>query len=89
MLEVLKFIFKCVLDFIKMLFSIDLGFTNLGTLMCIVYIFLPVVLIIVNFLKVQLIDEIDDAYDFKGRRDRYYGTSSSVKRKYIGKHEKK
>ena len=75
MLDVLKFIFKCILDFIKMLFTIDVGFTNLGVLMCIVYIFLPVVLIIVNFLKVQLIDEFDDAYDFKIRRDRYYGRS--------------
>lgn len=75
MLDVLKFIFKCILDFIKMLFTIDVGFTNLGVLMCIIYIFLPVVLIIVNFLKVQLIDEFDDAYDFKIRRDRYYGRS--------------
>jgi len=73
MLECLKFIFNLILQFIKMLFSIDVGFTNLGVLMCIVYIFLPVVLIIINFLKVQIIEEFDDAYDFKLRRDKYYG----------------
>jgi len=88
-LEVLKFIFKLMIEFIKMLFTIDVGFTNLGTLMCIVYIFLPVVLIIINFLKVQLIDEFDDAYDFRIRRDRYYGVSDSAKRRYVGKHEKR
>ena len=63
MLEVLKFIFKCVIEFISMLFTIDLGFTNLGALMCIVYIFLPVVLFIINFIKGQVLDELDDRYD--------------------------
>lgn len=67
MLEVLRFIFHCVLDFIKMLFTIDVGFTNLGIVMCIVYIFLPIVLVIVNFLKVQIIDELDEAYDIRRR----------------------
>lgn len=63
MLDCLKFILNCVLEFISMLFSIDVGFTNLGALMCIVYIFLPVVLIIINFIKKQLIEELDDRYD--------------------------
>lgn len=89
MLEVLKFIFNSIVEFIKMLFTIDVGFTNLGALMCIIYIFLPVVLIIINFLKVQIIEEFDDAYDFKRRRDKYYGNSNKVKSRYIGKHEKK
>ena len=77
MLDVLKFIFSQILEFIKMLFSIDVGFTNLGALMCIVYIFLPSVLIIVNFFKRQFIDEFDDWYD-----------NRNVK-KYRGKHEKR
>lgn len=76
MLEVLKFLLKYTIDFISMLFTIDLGFTNLGALMCIVYIFLPVILFIVNFIKKQLIDEFDDYYD-----DRY------EKKPYIGRHE--
>ena len=86
MLEVLKFIFARVIEFIKMLFTIDVGFTNLGTVMCIVYIFLPVILIIVNFFKKQLIEEIDDAYDIK-RRIYRTGGSGSGRRGYTGKHE--
>ena len=65
MLDVLKFILKCVIDFMAMLFTIDLGFTNLGALMCIVYIFLPTMLFVVNFLRKQFIDELDDYYDDK------------------------
>ena len=38
MLEVLKFILKCVIQFVSMLFKIDVGFTNLGVVMCICYI---------------------------------------------------
>lgn len=87
MLEVLKFIFNLIIQFIKMLFTIDVGFTNLGTLMCIVYLFLPVILTIINFLKRQLIDEFDDSYDIKHRN--YNVAYTSKKRRYIGKHEKK
>ena len=63
MLECLKFIFNCILEFLAMLFTIDVGFTNLGVLMCIVYIFLPIVLFIINFIKVQLVEEFDEHYD--------------------------
>ena len=63
MLECLKFVFNCIIEFLSMLFTIDVGFTNLGALMCIVYIFLPVVLIIINFIKKQMIDEFDERYD--------------------------
>lgn len=63
MLETLKFLFTYTLKFIEMLFTIDVGFTNLGTLMCIVYIFLPLILGIVNFLKMQVLEEFDDMYD--------------------------
>lgn len=63
MLDVLKFILKCVVDFISMLFTIDLGFTNLGALMCIIYIFLPIMLFVVNFFKHLFIDEMDERYD--------------------------
>lgn len=87
MLEALKFVFNLIIQFIKMLFTIDVGFTNLGTLMCIVYLFLPVILTIINFLKRQLIDEFDDSYDIKHRN--YNVAYTSKKRRYIGKHEKK
>lgn len=54
MLDVLKFIFKLIAQFITMLFEIDLGFTSLGGLMCILAFFLPMLLIVVNMLKVRM-----------------------------------
>lgn len=64
MIEVLKFILKFVADFIKMLFTIDVGSgLSLGLVMCVVFIFLPLVLIVINFLKTVLVDEIDESYD--------------------------
>lgn len=64
MIEVLKFILKFVSDFIKMLFTIDVGSgLSLGLVMCVVFIFLPLVLMVINFLKTVLVDEIDESYD--------------------------
>lgn len=51
MLECLKFIFKIILEFLYMLFDIDVGFTSLGTLMCVTFIFLPMFLMLIDFLK--------------------------------------
>ena len=79
MLEVLKFILNCVIQFISMLFRIDVGFTNLGVVMCICYILFPMLLVIVNFLKSSVIEELDDRYDYERRMNRKVG--------YIGKHE--
>ena len=79
MLECLSFIFSLVLQFLHMLFDIDIGFTSLGTLMCVTFIFLPMVLTVVNFLRKVVIDEIDEKYD-SGRYS--FG-------KYKGKHEYK
>lgn len=74
MLECLRFILKCVVDFIAMLFRIDVGFTNLGTVMCICYILLPMLLVIVNFLKVTLLEEFDESYDEKRPRETWSST---------------
>lgn len=82
MLTVLSFILSCVVQFISMLFTIDVGFTNLGTLMCIIYILLPVMLFIVNFIKVQLVEEFDEYYDFR-KVDSYTG-----KHEPVGRHSK-
>lgn len=54
MLDVLKFIFKTIADFINMLFEIDLGFSSLGGLMCLTAFFFPIVLFFVNTLKVKM-----------------------------------
>lgn len=51
MFECLKFIFSLILQFLYMLFDIDVGFTSLGTIMCVTFIFLPMILLIVDFLK--------------------------------------
>ena len=61
MLEVLRFIFSYIVQFISMLFTIDLGNNlNLGLLMCIVFIFLPMMLRIINFLKMYSTEVIAD-----------------------------
>lgn len=54
MLDVIKFILKTIADFINMLFEIDLGFTSLGALMCLITFFLPIILLFVNILKVKM-----------------------------------
>ena len=57
MLQVLRFLLKITADFLKMLFTIDVGDgMNLGLVLC-----------IVNFLKGTLIDELDEGYDFTTR----------------------
>ena len=86
MIEVLKFIFKCTADFLKMLFTIDVGNgLTLGLVMCVVFIFLPLVLVVISFLKVTLVDEIDEKHDLGiGPFGRYVG-----KHEYRGKHERR
>lgn len=52
MFECIKFIFKIMTEFLKMLFTIDIGSgMSLGMLMCIIFIFFPIVLSFINFLK--------------------------------------
>lgn len=74
MLEVLKFILKCVIQFVSMLFKIDVGFTNLGVVMCICYILFPMLLFIVNFLKTSVIEELDEKYDESRPRETWSST---------------
>ena len=64
MFEVLKFIIKCIGQFIAMLFTIDIGPMSLGMLMCVVFIGFPMFLFFVNFLKTSFLEELDDRYDF-------------------------
>lgn len=85
MLECLAFILNLVLKFLYMLFDIDVGFTNLGVVMCVTFIFLPMVLTVVNFLRGTLIDELDDVYD----SNKYSLFINKSKKRYKGKHEYK
>lgn len=83
MIDVIKFLFEYTLKFLSMLFTIDVGKgINLGTMMCIVFIFLPIVLFVVNFLKTSFIDELDDRYDKKNK-------SLKFKSIYRGKYERR
>lgn len=50
MFECLKFIFGLVADFLAMLFTIDIGPMSLGMFACIIFLFLPMVLFVVNIL---------------------------------------
>lgn len=69
MIDVLKFLLEYTVKFISMLFTIDVGNgINLGTMMCIVFIFFPIVLLVVNSLKLMIVDELDERYD--SRRDK-------------------
>lgn len=54
MLDVIRFILRFVADFISMLFTIDLGFTSLGVLLCIIVFFFPLVLFIINLVKYKV-----------------------------------
>lgn len=87
MIEVLKFILKFVADFIKMLFTIDVGSgLSLGLVMCVVFIFLPLVLIVINFLKTVLVDEIDESYDKREKQSKYLPKHTY---EYKAKHRKR
>lgn len=72
MIEVLRFIFSYIVQFISMLFTIDLGNNlNLGLLLCIIFIFLPMMLRIINFLKLYANDvTADELADLKFSRKR-------------------
>ena len=72
MIEVLRFIFSYTIQFISMLFTIDLGNNlNLGLLLCIIFIFLPMMLRIINFLKMYANDvTADELADLKFSRKR-------------------
>ena len=64
MLEVIRFLLSYIVAFMRMLFTIDVGNgLNLGLLMCIVFIFLPMMLRVINFIKQDALEELDDRYD--------------------------
>lgn len=69
MFECIKFIFKLMTDFMKMLFSVDIGNNmTLGMLMCIIFIFLPAILSVINFLKHA--DDLELAEMFKKNKSK-------------------
>ena len=76
MLECLKFLLNLVIKFVSSLFRVNVGFTSLGVVFCIVYILFPILLAIVNFLKTTFIEELDERYDES--RPREYLTATKT-----------
>lgn len=79
MFEVIKFIFRLVGQFLSMLFTIDIGPMSLGLFMCIIFIFFPLILAIVGFLKFDIIDEINNKYDNYVPEEKYYEPKHAYK----------
>ena len=64
MFQVLRFILKSIIDFMTMLFSINVDNNlSIGLLLCICFIFLPMVLRVIRFIKQDALEELDDIYD--------------------------
>lgn len=73
MLSCIKFILKFVADLCSMLFNVMVD-TNLsfGLLLCIVFIFLPIVHRVICFIKQDAIEELDDRYEESRPRESHY-----------------
>lgn len=69
MFECIKFIFKIMTDFLKMLFTIDIGNNmSLGMLMSVIFIVLPILLSLFTFFKNA--DDIELAEMFRSRKSK-------------------
>lgn len=62
MLDILKFLFTYIIEFVKILFNVDIGFTSLGVVFCIVYILLPIMIMIISFAKQEAITLVAKEY---------------------------
>lgn len=62
MLECIKFLLQQAINFIKVLFRLDVGGFNIGTMFCIVFILFPLMLSIVTFIKTTFVQEMADDY---------------------------
>lgn len=82
MLEVFLFIFKCMGEYLAMLFRIDMGFMSLGSLMCCIFIYFPLVISILLIFKSAVI-EVDVTEPLKER------LRSKRNENYAPKHAKK
>lgn len=69
MLDCLKFLLNLVIKFIAVLFNVNVGFTSLGVVFCIVFILFPIMLAITHFIKTTFIQELDSNFN-KNRRSK-------------------
>lgn len=74
MFQCLWFILKTIADFAKMLFTIQVDNNlSLGLLMCICFIFLPLMLRVIKFIRQDALEEIDEAVDANRPREFWSG----------------
>lgn len=74
MLDVMRFIFRCISEFISMLFSINIGSgLNLGLFMCIIFVFLPLVLFVINLVKHIAISDVISDYKYDRTKEKKRG----------------
>lgn len=84
MLTVFSFIFSCIADVLVMLFNINVGFTNLGMLMCTLFIIMPTIISFVCLLRNQELFYQISEY----RKDLHARYDYRAKHTYKGAHEK-
>lgn len=63
MLSVIRFCLNCIVTVARMLFTVNIGDgLNLGLLMCILFIFLPITLRVFKLIRQDAIEELDDEF---------------------------
>lgn len=81
MREVFSFIFKCMGQWIANLFTIDMGFMNLGALLSMIFIVFPAIITILCIVKANVIDiEFEEPLRKKLRDNRKRRNNEEVKK---------
>ena len=71
MREVFSFIFKCMGQWIANLFTIDMGFMNLGALLSMLFIVFPAIITVLCIVKANIIDiEFEEPFRKRLRMNR-------------------
>lgn len=81
MREVFSFIFKCMGQWIANLFTIDMGFMNLGALLSMIFIVFPAIITVLCIVKANVIDiELEEPLRKKLRDNRDRRNNKEVKK---------
>lgn len=86
MFQVLKFVLDSIISFMSMLFSINVDSNlSIGLLICICFIFLPMMLRVIRFIKQDALEELDDKYDEARPRETWSFTENQRLKTGYGK----
>ena len=86
MREVFSFIFKCMGQWIANLFTIDMGFMNLGALMSMLFIVFPAIITLLCIVKASVIDvevkepiknSLRERRNKRNKKDSYYASKQA------------